>query len=314
MTTRTRGAAGSAAQDLAADVGLQPEQLRDMYRLVALARATDERMWVLNRAGMVPFVISGQGHEGAQVGLCYDLRKGHDWLVPFYRSVAACITFGMSPRDIMTAQFARANDVSSGGRQMPGHYGAAIHNVLSTSSPVATQLLHAVGHRPGGADPRHRPGGADVAGGGVQQPGRLPRGPQLRRHPPPAGRLRGGEQRLRHQRADGPRVGRAGHRHAGRRLRHARRDRRRRGRAGLLPRGARGDRPRPSRRGADAHRGQGHAPDGPLVGRPADQVPQRRGARAGTGARSAAALPRAAPGRRRHGRRATGGTSRPRSR
>jgi 2-oxoisovalerate dehydrogenase E1 component alpha subunit len=145
MTTRTRGAAGSAVLDLAADVGLRPEQLRDMYRLVALARATDERMWVLNRAGLVPFVISGQGHEGAQVGLCYDLRKGHDWLVPFYRSVAACITFGMSPRDIMTAQFARANDVSSGGRQMPGHYGAAIHNVLSTSSPVATQLLHAVG-------------------------------------------------------------------------------------------------------------------------------------------------------------------------
>lgn len=145
MTTRARPAASSAARDLAADVGLQPEQLREMYRLVALARATDERMWILNRAGKVPFVISGQGHEGAQVGLCFDLRKGHDWLVPFYRSVAACITFGMSPRDIMTAQFARADDVSSGGRQMPGHYGAAVHNVLSTSSPVATQLLHAVG-------------------------------------------------------------------------------------------------------------------------------------------------------------------------
>ncbi|MGH2467789.1 MAG: thiamine pyrophosphate-dependent dehydrogenase E1 component subunit alpha [Candidatus Limnocylindrales bacterium] len=116
-----------------------------MYRLVALARAVDERMWILNRAGKVPFVISGQGHEGAQVGLTYGLRRGHDWLVPFYRSVAACITFGMSPRDILTAQYARANDVSSGGRQMPGHYGAAILNILSTSSPVATQLLHAVG-------------------------------------------------------------------------------------------------------------------------------------------------------------------------
>jgi len=144
-TTRTRAHAGSAARDLAADAGLSPDQLRDMYRLVALARATDERMWILNRAGKVPFVISGQGHEGAQVGLCYDLRKGHDWLVPFYRSVAACITFGMGARDILSAQFARADDISSGGRQMPGHYGAAVHNILSTSSPVATQLLHAVG-------------------------------------------------------------------------------------------------------------------------------------------------------------------------
>jgi 2-oxoisovalerate dehydrogenase E1 component alpha subunit len=28
---------------------------------------------------------------------------------------------------------------------MPGHYGAAHHNILSTSSPVGTQILHAVG-------------------------------------------------------------------------------------------------------------------------------------------------------------------------
>lgn len=142
--SRERVPPGSAT-DLAAGLGLTVEALREMYRLVALARAVDERMWVLNRAGKVPFVISGQGHEGAQVGLTFDLRKGHDWLVPFYRSVAACLTFGMTPRDLMTAQYARADDVSSGGRQMPGHYGAAIRNILSTSSPVATQLLHAVG-------------------------------------------------------------------------------------------------------------------------------------------------------------------------
>jgi 2-oxoisovalerate dehydrogenase E1 component alpha subunit len=45
----------------------------------------------------------------------------------------------------MTAQFARADDISSGGRQMPGHYGGARYNIMSTSSPVATQVLHAVG-------------------------------------------------------------------------------------------------------------------------------------------------------------------------
>jgi 2-oxoisovalerate dehydrogenase E1 component alpha subunit len=51
----------------------------------------------------------------------------------------------MSPRDILTAQYATANDPSSGGRQMPGHYGSREHNLVSVSSPVATQLLHAVG-------------------------------------------------------------------------------------------------------------------------------------------------------------------------
>jgi 2-oxoisovalerate dehydrogenase E1 component alpha subunit len=130
---------------IGADVGLTDADLVEMYRLVALARAVDERMWVLNRAGRIPFVISGQGHEGAQVGIAWALEKGKDWIAPFYRSIATCLTFGMSARDIMTAQYATANDPSSGGRQMPGHYGSHEHNIVSVSSPVATQLLHAVG-------------------------------------------------------------------------------------------------------------------------------------------------------------------------
>jgi 2-oxoisovalerate dehydrogenase E1 component alpha subunit len=130
---------------LGESVGLSDEQLVEMYRLVALARAVDERMWILNRAGRIPFVISGQGHEGAQVGIAWALEKGKDWIAPYYRSIATCLTFGMSARDIMTAQYATGGDPSSGGRQMPGHYGSREHNLVSVSSPVATQLLHAVG-------------------------------------------------------------------------------------------------------------------------------------------------------------------------
>jgi 2-oxoisovalerate dehydrogenase E1 component alpha subunit len=126
-------------------VGLADSDLLEMYRLVALARAIDERMWILNRAGRIPFVISGQGHEGAQVGIAWPLRRGHDWIAPFYRSIATCLTFGMSARDLMLAQYARATDPSSGGRQMPGHYGHVDHHLVSVSSPVATQMLHAVG-------------------------------------------------------------------------------------------------------------------------------------------------------------------------
>jgi 2-oxoisovalerate dehydrogenase E1 component alpha subunit len=134
-----------SATGLAASVGLRDDALIEMYRYVALARALDERMWILNRAGRIPFVISGQGHEGAQVGIAWAYERGHDWIAPFYRSIATCLTFGMSPRDIMTAQYATANDPSSGGRQMPGHYGSHEHNLVSVSSAVATQLLHAVG-------------------------------------------------------------------------------------------------------------------------------------------------------------------------
>ncbi len=130
---------------LGASVGLSDDDLVAMYRMIALARAIDERMWILNRAGRIPFVISGQGHEGAQVAIAWPFQRGHDWIAPFYRSIATCLTFGMHPRDIMSAQYATAADPSSGGRQMPGHYGSREHNLLSVSSPVATQLLHAVG-------------------------------------------------------------------------------------------------------------------------------------------------------------------------
>jgi len=130
---------------LAASVGLADADLVAMYRTVALARAVDERMWILNRAGRIPFVISGQGHEGAQVGLAWPLRRHHDWIAPFYRSIATCLAFGMTARDLMLAQYAKASDAGSGGRQMPGHYGGPAYNIVSVSSPVATQILHAVG-------------------------------------------------------------------------------------------------------------------------------------------------------------------------
>ena len=60
---------------LGAALGLSDADLVEMYRLVALARAVDERMWILNRAGRIPFVISGQGHEGAQVGIAWAFEQ-----------------------------------------------------------------------------------------------------------------------------------------------------------------------------------------------------------------------------------------------
>jgi len=145
MATKASAAAAKGQSDLARSVELTDDDLVRMYRTVALARAVDERMWVLNRAGRIPFVISGQGHEGAQVGIAWPMDHQKDWFAPFYRSIATCLTFGMTARDILTAQYAKAIDRSSGGRQMPGHYGSIENHLVSLSSPVATQMLHAVG-------------------------------------------------------------------------------------------------------------------------------------------------------------------------
>jgi 2-oxoisovalerate dehydrogenase E1 component alpha subunit len=128
-----------------ADLGLSDDDVLGMYRAMLLARAVDERMWLMQRAGKIAFIISGQGHEGAQVGTSWPMRRGQDWMAPFYRSIASAMTFGMGAEDIITAHLAKADDVSSGGRQMPGHYGGARYNIVSLSSPVGTQVLHAVG-------------------------------------------------------------------------------------------------------------------------------------------------------------------------
>jgi 2-oxoisovalerate dehydrogenase E1 component alpha subunit len=127
------------------ELGLADDDVLAMYRAMLLARAVDERMWLMQRAGKIAFIISGQGHEGAQVATAWPMRKGHDWMAPYYRSIASALTFGMSAEDIITAHLAKGDDVSSGGRQMPGHYGGAPYNLISLSSPVGTQVLHAVG-------------------------------------------------------------------------------------------------------------------------------------------------------------------------
>jgi 2-oxoisovalerate dehydrogenase E1 component alpha subunit len=145
-TTAHPGGNGKpGASKLAASAGLTDDDLLGIYQTMALARAVDERMWILNRAGRIPFVISGQGHEGAQVAIAWALDRSKDWFAPFYRSVGTLLTMGMTARDLMTAQFAKAVDISSGGRQMPGHYGSKAAHLVSLSSPVATQMLHAVG-------------------------------------------------------------------------------------------------------------------------------------------------------------------------
>ena len=128
-----------------AELGLTDDEVLGMYRAMLLARAVDERMWLMQRAGKIAFIISGQGHEGAQVATSWAMRKGQDWMAPYYRSIASTMTFGMTAEDIITAHLAKADDVSSGGRQMPGHYGGAPYNIVSLSSPVGTQVLHAVG-------------------------------------------------------------------------------------------------------------------------------------------------------------------------
>ncbi|WP_017727036.1 thiamine pyrophosphate-dependent dehydrogenase E1 component subunit alpha [Halalkalibacterium ligniniphilum] len=126
-------------------LGLSDEMVLEMYEMMLLARRIDERMWLLNRAGKIPFVISCQGQEAAQVGAAFALDRTKDYILPYYRDLGVVLTFGMTARDIMLSGFAKAEDPNSGGRQMPGHFGQKKNRIVTGSSPVTTQVPHAVG-------------------------------------------------------------------------------------------------------------------------------------------------------------------------
>jgi 2-oxoisovalerate dehydrogenase E1 component alpha subunit len=124
---------------------LSEELMQEMYWTMLLARRLDERAWVLHRQGKIAFHISGIGHEAGQTGAVYALQRGHDWLVPYYRDLAMLLAVGLTPREFMLGLMGKKGEPSSGARQMPSHWSLRRANVVSHSSPVATQTTHAAG-------------------------------------------------------------------------------------------------------------------------------------------------------------------------
>ena len=126
-------------------LGLSADDLAAMYRTMLTARLLDEAALRQNRMGRAPFVIPGAGHEACQVGTSWPMRRGIDVWLPYYRDLAVVLTAGMTPREVFLGIFAKAEDPSSGGRQMPAHWGSRRLGIISGSSPIATQVPHAAG-------------------------------------------------------------------------------------------------------------------------------------------------------------------------
>jgi 2-oxoisovalerate dehydrogenase E1 component alpha subunit len=126
-------------------LGLTDDDLLRMYRFMVTARLLDEAQFRLNRQGKAAFVIPVSGHEACQVGTAWALQPGKDIWVPYYRDLALVLVAGMTPLDVMLGVFAKRDDPSSGGRQMPAHWGSRRLGIISGSSPIATQVPHAAG-------------------------------------------------------------------------------------------------------------------------------------------------------------------------
>ncbi len=119
-----------------------PELLK-VLRTMALGRAVDERCMNLQRQGRLGFYVPLEGQEAAQVGCGWALEKG-DWVCPAYRELAVALTRGVPLSLILNQLYGNVGDLSKG-RQMPNHYGFRDYRFVSASSPIGTQIIHAVG-------------------------------------------------------------------------------------------------------------------------------------------------------------------------
>ena len=125
--------------------GLDAEQLVAMYRLMYLSRRTDDREIMLKRQQKIFFQISGAGHEALLVAAARVLRPAYDWFFPYYRDRALCLALGSTVEEQLLESVGAAAGKGSGGRQMPSHWSDKRLNIVTGSSAVTTQCLHAVG-------------------------------------------------------------------------------------------------------------------------------------------------------------------------
>ena len=127
------------------DLGLGDEELLRLYRLMLTARRMDDRMWALQRQGRAAFVVGSSGHEAIQVASVFALDTDKDWVLPYYRDMGVGLAWGFSPYEVFLAVFAKADDPTSGGRQLPNHWSDPDRRVFTQSSVIGTQFPHAAG-------------------------------------------------------------------------------------------------------------------------------------------------------------------------
>jgi len=111
-----------------------PARLMEAYAALVTGRRVNDQNSALVRQGRMAVYPSSHGQEACQIAaaLCLD---DNDWLFPTYRDTVAVLTKGVAPMEVMT---------SFRGEWHCG-YDPKAYKCAPMSTPLTTQLLHAVG-------------------------------------------------------------------------------------------------------------------------------------------------------------------------
>ncbi|NLM54618.1 MAG: pyruvate dehydrogenase (acetyl-transferring) E1 component subunit alpha [Firmicutes bacterium] len=120
------------APDLKPD--LSDERVLELYRVMLLTRAADNKALQLQRQGRMLTYAPNTGQEAAQVGSAAALQET-DWLVPAFRELGAWLLRRVSLDKIYLYWY---------GNEWGSHYPENVR-VLPISIPIGSQLNHAVG-------------------------------------------------------------------------------------------------------------------------------------------------------------------------
>ena len=124
-----RRVAGDTAYDLP-----QGGALVRAYAALVAGRRLNDQCYALVRQGRLAVYPSSHGQEACQVAAAQVLGDG-DWLFPTYRDTVASVARGVDPVEVLVLL---KGDWHSG-------YDPYEHRVAPQATPLATQLLHAVG-------------------------------------------------------------------------------------------------------------------------------------------------------------------------
>jgi pyruvate dehydrogenase E1 component alpha subunit len=111
-----------------------PKALVDAYEQLVIGRRVNDQNSALVRQGRMAVYPSSHGQEACQVAAALCLGED-DWMFPTYRDTVAVMAKGVAPMEVM-AGF--RGDWHSG-------YDPKQYKVSIQSTPLTTQLLHAVG-------------------------------------------------------------------------------------------------------------------------------------------------------------------------